>query len=93
VQANGEIVAAGAAATGVPSGASAFALARYNDIGSLDSGFGSGGKVTTAFGSNLAAIYALAIQSDAKIVVVGSSQHGTQGNQPGGLVVARYLSE
>ena len=93
VQANGEIVAAGAAATGTASGASAFALARYNDIGSLDSGFGSGGQVTTAFGSNLAAIYALAIQSDGKIVVVGSSQHGTQGNQPGGLVVARYLSE
>ena len=93
VQVNGEIVAAGAAATGAPSGASAFALARYNDIGGLDSGFGSGGKVTTAFGSNLAAIYALAIQSDGKIVVVGTSQHGTQGNQPGGLVVARYLSE
>jgi uncharacterized delta-60 repeat protein len=93
VQANGDIVEAGATATGVPSGASAFALARYNDIGSLDSGFGSGGKVTTAFGSNLAAIYALAIQRDGKIVVVGSSQHGTQGNEPGGLVVARYLSE
>lgn len=93
VQANGDIVAAGAAATGSPSGAAAFALARYSDIGGLDSGFGSGGEVTTAFGSNLAAIYALAIQVDGKIVVVGSSQRGTQGNQPGGLVVARYLSE
>ena len=93
VQADGKIVAAGAAATGASSGASAFALARYLNIGSLDSGFGLGGKATTAFGNNLAAIYALAIQSDGKIVVVGTSQHGTQGDQPGGIVVARYLSE
>ena len=93
VQTNGQIVAAGSAATSATSGASAFAMARYSDIGGLDSGFGAGGEVTTAFGNNLAAIYALAIQSDGKIVVVGSSQHGTQGNQPGGLVVARYLSE
>jgi uncharacterized delta-60 repeat protein len=93
VQANGDIVAAGAVGTGATSGTSAFALARYNDLGGLDTSFGSGGKVTTAFGSNLAAIYALAIQSDGKIVVVGSSQHSTEGNQLGGLVVARYLSE
>ena len=91
VQANGEIVAAGA--TGSPFGPSAFALARYHSIGSLDSGFGVGGTVTTTFGNNIAAIYALALQNDGKMIVVGSSQHGTQGNQPGGLVVARYLSE
>jgi uncharacterized delta-60 repeat protein len=94
-QANGEIVAAGAAGppSGAPAQASAFALARYNNIGGLDTAFGLGGKVTTVFGNNTAAVYALALQSDGKIVVVGSSQHGIQGNQAGGLVVARYLSQ
>jgi uncharacterized delta-60 repeat protein len=93
--ANGEIVAAGAAGppSGAPAQASAFALARYASTGILDNAFGSGGKVTTAFGNNTAGIYAIALQSDGKIVVVGSSQHLVQGNQAGGLVVARYRSQ
>ena len=33
------------------------------------------------------------LEGDGKIVVVGSSQHLVQGNQAGGLVVARYLSQ
>jgi uncharacterized delta-60 repeat protein/uncharacterized repeat protein (TIGR01451 family) len=49
-----------------------FALARYNSDGSLDTSFGSGGKVTTDFGNDEIG-YAVAIQSDGKIVAVGSS--------------------
>ena len=48
-----------------------FALARYNTTGSIDSTFGSGGKVNVALGGVEAAI-AVAIQSDGKIVAVGS---------------------
>ena len=63
LQSDGRIVAAGGTSSG-------FALARYNPDGSLDNGFGSGGKVTTA---NSTRATAVAIQPDGKIVVAGSS--------------------
>jgi hypothetical protein len=49
--------------------------------------------VTTAFGTNAAAIYGLAVQSDGKIVAAGLSLQSGQSGQVGGLVVARYLSQ
>ena len=50
-----------------------FALARFNSNGSLDSSFGTGGKVITDFfGGNDTAL-AVAIQQDGKIVVSGSA--------------------
>ena len=67
LQPDGKIVAAG------PSGSS-FGVARYNANGTLDAGFGSGGTVTTAFGTDtFDQPAALAIQPDGKIVVAGSS--------------------
>lgn len=48
------------------------AVVRYNSDGSLDSNFGTGGKVTTDISSHDWA-KDLAIQSDGKIVVVGTS--------------------
>jgi uncharacterized delta-60 repeat protein len=48
----------------------AFLLARYNLNGSLDSGFGSGGKVRTNFGFGSA----VAIQSDGRVVAAGQAQ-------------------
>ena len=94
LQTNGDVVAAGSVGPppGAPAQAADFALARYNGGGVLDTTFGSGGKVTTAFGTNLAAIYALALQSDGKIVAVGTSQETPITGQVGGLVVARYLA-
>lgn len=51
-----------------------FALARYNAVdGSLDGGFGSGGTLTTSFGSRLDAVNALVLQLDDKIVAVGEA--------------------
>src|SRR6188768_2102267 len=47
LQTDGKLVAVGTA-----SDADRFALARYNVDGSLDSGFGAGGKVTTNFSSS-----------------------------------------
>jgi len=47
-----------------------FTLARYNNNGTLDTGFGTGGIVKTAF-SERAYAYSVAIQSDGKIVVGG----------------------
>ena len=71
IQTDGRIVAAGYA---VRTGTHAdFALARYNTDGSLDTGFGSGGKVTTNFFSAFDGARALAIQGDGKMVVAGTA--------------------
>lgn len=67
IQPDGKIVAGGTALG--PTNRD-FALVRYNTDGSLDTGFGTGGKTTTAIGGD-DTIYALALQSDGKIVAVG----------------------
>jgi uncharacterized delta-60 repeat protein/uncharacterized repeat protein (TIGR01451 family) len=66
-----------------------FALARYNDNGSLDSDFGVGGKVLTdPAGSGLGShAFGVAIDSNGKIVAVGDSTDAS-GNTHFGL--ARY---
>ena len=64
-----------------------FALVRYNTDGTLDTTFGTGGMVTT---TNYDKAYAVAIQSDGKIVAAGhgysSSSYYTD------FVVVRYLT-
>lgn len=73
IQADGKIVVAGSSTAGA-AGSNDMALARYNTNGALDVNFGSGGKVTTAV-TNGSFDYAadLAIQTDGKIVVAGST--------------------
>ena len=77
IQADGKIVVAGWSDTG---GTNDFAIARYNTNGTLDTGFGSGGKVTINLGGNDLAD-GLTIQSDGKILVTGTA--GTNGNDVG----------
>src|SRR5262249_13542070 len=50
----------------------AFAIARYNPDGSLDTTFGHGGKVLTDVGEYGADLNGLVVQSDGKIVVTGN---------------------
>ena len=76
IQPDGMIVAAGATGE-FPS--AAFALARYNADGSLDAGFGAGGRVTIEFGRDARA-HALAIQPDGKIVTGGFVNNGSSGD-------------
>ncbi|WP_328874619.1 calcium-binding protein [Streptomyces sp. NBC_00287] len=64
VQPDGRIVAAGRSGFDI-------ALARYNTDGSLDAGFGTGGRVTTDFGGTLEAAHDLVLQPDGKIVTGG----------------------
>jgi uncharacterized delta-60 repeat protein len=52
-----------------------FALARYNIDGSLDTSFGTGGKVTTDIGSADSA-NSVEVQVDGKVVVAGQSYDG-----------------
>ncbi|HYV92880.1 MAG TPA: T9SS type A sorting domain-containing protein [Chitinophagales bacterium] len=68
IQNDGKIVVAGYSYNGADG---YFAVVRYNTNGSLDSTFDTDGKVTTAFGSIINWGYAVAIQNDGKIVVVG----------------------
>ncbi|MFF1658467.1 calcium-binding protein [Streptomyces sp. NPDC058255] len=78
VQSDGKIVAAGS--TGGD-----FALARYNANGSLDSGFGTGGRVTTDFGGTNDRANDLALQPDGRIVTAGIRNTN--------FVVARYNTD
>src|SRR5439155_10554078 len=51
-----------------------FALAGFRRSGVLDTTFGTGGTVTTSFGSRSDFLYAVAIQSDGKIVAAGFAE-------------------
>ena len=84
IQSDGKIVAAGTANIG--GNEFAFALARYNTNGTLDTSFGSGGLVTTSIGSNDAEANGVAIQPDGKIVAAGYSVNGFSRD----FAVARY---
>lgn len=67
VQSDGKIVAAGISQT-------EFAVARYHTDGSLDSGFGTGGKVATdVYFGFFDTASAVALQSDGKIVLAGNT--------------------
>jgi uncharacterized delta-60 repeat protein len=73
IQADGKIVAAGFTDVSGPFGF-AFALARYNTNGSLDTTFDGDGKVTTDFAvgpDDPDEAHAVAIQGDGKIVAAG----------------------
>ena len=80
LQSDGKIVAAGKSDSGASENV---ALARYNSGGSLDTSFDFDGIVTTVFAANSVA-FALALQSDGKLVVAG--------NAGGEIVVVRYTS-
>lgn len=87
IQPDGKIVVAGGSGR-------VFALARYQPNGSLDQGFGQGGRVTTtipASGLNpTAGAYAVTIQRDGRIVVAGGHLARRGQLVVGLVVVARY---
>jgi uncharacterized delta-60 repeat protein len=70
VQADGKIVLSGQSGV-YPDLHSA--LVRYNRNGRLDSTFGTGGKVTVTFGSVSDYLFKVVLQSDGRIVAVGST--------------------
>ncbi|TMA52939.1 MAG: hypothetical protein E6J75_15970 [Deltaproteobacteria bacterium] len=78
LQPDGKLVAAG-----YTSGASsiAFALVRYGTDGSLDTSFGTGGKVTTPIGSVDDEAFALVLQPDGKLVAAGYTNDGSEQDQ------------
>jgi uncharacterized delta-60 repeat protein len=75
LQPDGKIVVAGSSesqATGHD-----FLLVRYTADGSLDAGFGSGGKVVTDFSGNTDRAWALLVQPDGKILAGGETNSGS----------------
>jgi uncharacterized delta-60 repeat protein len=88
VQADGKIVAVGSTFDWGTSQGEDFALARFNSDGSLDSGFGTAGRVRTDFGGSDFAS-AVAIQADGKLVVAGGRSTWGAGD-PGDFALARY---
>ena len=67
------------------------ALARHNADGSLDTSFGTGGKITTTFGTSYDFATGLALQADGKIVAVGNTQVDSV-NHVFNIAVARYTA-
>jgi uncharacterized delta-60 repeat protein len=73
LQPDGRIVVAGRTNKPAPNGNFDFALARYEAAGTLDLTFGTGGLVTTDFGGSVDRAFAMALQPDGKLVVVGDA--------------------
>lgn len=90
VQADGRIVVGGTTATGGTD--LDFALVRYLADGSLDPGFGQGGKVVTSFGTSTDHLNAIVIQADGKIVAAGDSDRGSTASGVD-FALARYQSD
>jgi uncharacterized delta-60 repeat protein len=89
IQPDGRIVVAGSSY--VPGDSfSSFAVVRYNTDGTLDTSFGSGGKVATNFGQDSSCgARSVAVQSDGKVVAAGRCL----GSQSSGAALARYNSD
>lgn len=87
IQTDGKIVVAGYSQNEIRT--SNFTVARYNINGTLDNTFDGDGKLTTAIGTSNSLAYAIAIQSDGKIVVAGSASNGANDD----FAVARYNTD
>jgi uncharacterized delta-60 repeat protein len=87
VQADGKILVAGRTRAGAGDD---IALVRYMRDGSLDTGFGTGGKVSTAIGGQSEAAYAIAVQGDGKIIVAGFTDVGPSNSD---FALVRYNAD
>lgn len=85
MQADGKIIAAGYGEENPNHG---FGIVRFNQDGSTDNSFGTGGSVFTDFNSNNDEANSVAIQPDLKIVLAGFQYNGLNFD----FAVARYLS-
>jgi uncharacterized delta-60 repeat protein len=90
IQFDGRIVAAGWARNVYDND---FALARYNRNGSLDTTFGTAGKITTDVSGSGDAIYAIAIQADGKVVAAGEMRANPGPDSSPTGVIVRYNSD
>ena len=73
LQANGKIIIGGTA-TSSSGGSLDFAMARYNQDGSLDASFGNGGKVLTPVSNGSDTLASLTLRADGKLIAAGVAQ-------------------
>ena len=94
LQPDGKIVVAGTVDFNpdVPGSGLDFALARYNASGTLDGGFGKGGKVVFDFFGSFDQANAAVLQPDGKIIVVGSASYDSV-NRDIGFALARINTD
>jgi uncharacterized delta-60 repeat protein len=90
MQSDGKILVTGFARSARASNDTDFALVRFNSDGTLDSGFGSAGKVITDFKGLDDAANAIAVQSDGKILLGGSGNVNVKGTTVTQFALARY---
>ena len=96
IQSTGKIVVAGSdqpAAATTPKTIAKFAVARYDTDGSLDTTFGTGGKVTTDIGGatgNGDVAFAVAVESDGDVVAGGYTSKNTTTTGIQQAVLVRY---
>ena len=86
-QPDGKIVVGGYATIG---GKQDMGLCRYNSDGSLDSSFGINGKIATGIGTGSDGIEGITLQSDGKVVAVGSSEYSHPYDK---MAIARFLPQ
>jgi uncharacterized delta-60 repeat protein len=65
-----------------------FAVVRYTSAGDLDTSFGTGGKVTTAIGTDSDIGYGVVVDSQDRVVVAGESSNGSNDD----FAAVRYTS-
>ena len=88
VQGDGKIVVVGFSGTGVQQD---FALARFNPDGTVDTGFGTGGKTLTDFLGSTDRARRVLLQADGKILVAGFATFvASPGLASVGFALARY---
>lgn len=85
LQPDGKIVVGGSDNLG-------FAFARYTANGILDTTFSSTGKRSISFGQNFGSVAKVLVQSDGRIVGVGTVSYSNPGARSGVLAVVRLLA-
>lgn len=71
LQADGKIVVAGGIVLDESTSRTAFAVARYDQDGAVDTGFGTGGLVVTSFGGHVDIANAVTVEPSGRIVAAG----------------------
>jgi uncharacterized delta-60 repeat protein len=87
LQSDGKIVASGVTTTAATQ--SDTLIARFNSDGSFDTGFGTNGIATSDIGGTDQLAFDVALQSDGKILAVGSNQVGSRAD----FAVWRFLGD
>ncbi len=86
IQSNGKIVAAG---NSTATGATSLAMVRWNTDGSLDTTFGTSGKLTQTFGSGNADYRAMVLDTSDRILIAGSATLAGRMN----FILARFTAD